>query len=168
MDWVLVGVQWLHVLLGIFWFGAILYSDFILIPALNTLPLGTQKTIGAAIGARAGRILPPVAMAVLLLGIVRGTVFGPIKSLEALGTPYGITWSVALVVTIATIVFAIRVLGPALGRLGSITDAEAFNPDGSPSAKLTTLVDGVKRKAFIELGFFLVIFTCMILMRFGL
>jgi uncharacterized membrane protein len=33
MDWLLFVVQWLHVFLGIFWFGAVLYSDFILIPA---------------------------------------------------------------------------------------------------------------------------------------
>ncbi len=168
MDWVVVAVQWLHVLLGIFWFGAVLYSDFILIPALNTLPLGTQKTVAAALGARANRILPPVAIAVVLLGIVRGTMFGPIKSIEALGTPYGITWLVALIVSIATVIFAIRVLGPALERLGSIPDAEAFNPDGSASARLTMLVAQAKRTAFLELGLFLVIFTCMILMRFGL
>ena len=168
MDWVLFAVQWLHVILGVLWFGAVLYSDFILIPALNTLPLTTQKTIGAALGARANRILPPVAIAVLLLGIVRGTVFGPIKSLEALATPYGITWLVALIVTIGTIVFAIRVLAPNLERLASIPDAEAFNADGSPSATLVALIARTKRITFLELGLFLVIFTCMILMRFGL
>ena len=130
MDWIVVAVQWLHVVLGVFWFGAVLYSDFILIPALNTLPLPTQKSVGAALGARANRILPPVAVAVVLLGILRGTVFGPIKSLDALTTPYGITWLVALLVTIATLVFAIRVLGPALERLGTIPEAEALNPDG--------------------------------------
>jgi uncharacterized membrane protein len=168
MDWIVVAVQWLHVVLGVFWFGAVLYSDFILIPALNTLPLPTQKTVGAAIGARANRILPPVAIAVVLLGIIRGTVFGPIKSLDALATPYGITWLLALLVTIATIVFAIRVLGPALERLGTIPEAEALNPDGSASAALTTLIARIKRLSLLELGFFVFIFTCMILMRFGL
>jgi uncharacterized membrane protein len=168
MDFVIVVVQWLHVLLGIFWFGAVLYSDFILIPALNTLPLPTQRTIGAAIGARANRILPGVAIAVLVLGIIRGTVFGPIKSLDALGTPYGLTWLLALIVTVATIIFAVRVFAPALDRLGSIPDAEALNPDGSASTALSTLIARVKRLTFLELGMFLVIFTCMILMRFGL
>ena len=168
MDWVIVAVQWLHVVLGVFWFGAVLYSDFILIPALNTLPLPTQRTVGAALGARANRILPPVAIAVVLLGIVRGTVFGPIKSLEALATPYGITWLVALVVTIVTIAFAIRVLAPALERLGTIPESEALNPDGSATPALTTLIARVKRLSFLELGLFIAIFTCMILLRFGL
>lgn len=168
MDPVIFVVQWLHVLLGIFWFGAVLYADFILIPALNTLPLPTQKTIGAAIGARANRIIPPVAFAVLILGIVRGTVLGQVKSLEDLTEPYGITWLVALVLTIATIVFGLRVLGPALERLGTMPESEALNPDGSASGALTTLIARVKRLTFLELGLFLAIFTCMILMRFGL
>lgn len=168
MDWIVFVVQWLHVILGIFWFGAILYSDFILIPAINTLPLATQKAVGAALGVRGNRIFPAVAVAVLILGVIRGTMFGPIKSFDALTTAYGITWLVALVATIVTIVFAVRVLGPSLERLGSIPDAEALNPDGSASARLTTLLEQAKRNSFLELGLFLVIFTCMILMRFGL
>ena len=95
MDWIVFGVQWLHVLLGIFWFGSTLYLDFVLIPALMTLPLGEQRRAGAAIGARAVPIFTGVAVAVIVLGILRGTVFGQIKSLDALGTQYGVTWLVA-------------------------------------------------------------------------
>lgn len=168
MDPVIIMVQWLHVLLGIFWFGAVLYADFILIPALNTLPIPTQKAVGAAIGARGNRIIPAVAFAVLILGIIRGTVFGQVRSLEDLTEPYGITWLVALVLTIVTIIFGLRLLGPALERLGAMPVTEALNSDGSPSATLTTLVARVKRLGFLELGLFLAIFTCMILMRFGL
>jgi hypothetical protein len=40
--------------------------------------------------------------------------------------------------------------------------------DGTPSPGLAAAVGQVKRVAILELGFFLVIFTCMILMRFGL
>ena len=168
MDPVIIVVQWLHVLLGIFWFGSVLYADFILIPALNTLSIPTQRSIGAAIGARANRIMPAVAFAVLILGVIRGTVFGQVKSLDDLTEPYGITWLVALVLTIATIVFGLRLLGPALERLGAMPESEALNADGSPSAALTTLIARVKRLSLLELGLFLAIFTCMILMRFGL
>jgi len=168
MDWLLFAVQWLHVILAIMWFGSVLYADFVLIPALNTLPLSTQRTVGGAIGVRANRIIPAVAGLVILLGILRGTVFGPIKSLDALTTAYGLTWLVALILAGATYLYSVRVIAPSLDRLGSIPDSEALNPDGTASARLATLIAEVKRHVFIELFLFLVIFTCMILMRFGL
>ena len=33
--WGLIIIQWLHVLLGIFWFGSVLYLDFVVIPAVR-------------------------------------------------------------------------------------------------------------------------------------
>jgi uncharacterized membrane protein len=169
MDWILFAVQWLHVVLAILWFGGILFSDFILIPAFDTLPLATRRAATAAIGVRANKVLPPAAMAVIALGIVRGTVFGPIKSIDALfGTAYGITWLVALLVSIGVVVFAIRVIGPMLESLASIPETEAQNADGSASPRLVAVLDRIKRLLLLELGLFLVIFTCMILMRFGL
>lgn len=167
MDWMLFAVQWAHVVLAIFWFGGVLYGDIVLVPALGTLSLPTQRGVGAAIGARANRVVPPVAGLVILLGILRGTVFGQLKSLDALTTTYGITWLVALAFAIGTFMFGLRVIGPSLERLSSISDDEALNPDGSPTPALAALIDRVKRNVLLELVGFLVIFTCMILMRFG-
>jgi hypothetical protein len=168
MDWLLFAVQWLHVILAILWFGSVLYSDFVLIPAFSTLPLTTQRAIGAAIAVRANRIMPPVAGAVILFGILRGTVFGPIDSLDDLGSAYGITWLLSLVLAIGILIFGLRIIGPSLERLGSISDTEALNPDGTATAKLTALIDNVKRNVLIELLGFVVVFTLMVLMRFGL
>jgi uncharacterized membrane protein len=167
MDWLQFVVQWLHVFLGIFWFGAVLYGDFILIPAIVTLPIRTQRELGGAIGPRAARIIEPVGGLVILLGIIRGTVFGPIKSLDALTTTYGLTWLVALVAAVATFMWAKRVILPALERLNAIGLDEVVNADGSPTAAFTAAIDQVKRVTLLELIGFFVIFTCMILMRFG-
>ncbi len=167
MDWVLFGVQWLHVVLAILWFGGVLYGDVVLVPAFGTLSLQTQRAVGAAIGARANRIIPPVAGAVILLGILRGTVFGQIKSLDALGTTYGLTWLLALVFATGTFMFGLRVIGPSLERLASLSDAEALNPDGTPTPTLVGVLNVVKRNVLLELVGFVVVFTCMILMRFG-
>lgn len=145
MDWLLFAVQWLHVLLGIFWFGFALSMYFMVAPALARMPEGHQRDVNGALGAMGARVFPIVSGLVLLLGIVRGTVFGPITSLEALfGTAYGITWLVALFVTIGLMVNGARYLGPAFE---GIRDA----PDVA-----------------IDMVLFGVVFTCMILMRFGL
>ncbi|HUQ43964.1 MAG TPA: hypothetical protein VM451_06075 [Candidatus Limnocylindria bacterium] len=168
MNWVVAGVQWLHVLLGITWFGAALYNALILVPSITPMSLGEQRRIGRAIGARAFTVLRPVALAVITLGVLRGTVFGPIKDLAQLTSPYGLTWLVALVFAIGAYFWAERVIGPALDRMNAIPEAAALDSDGRPSAELEAAVANVKRKSILELGFFFVIFTCMILMRFGL
>jgi hypothetical protein len=169
MDWGLFIVQWLHVGLGVLWFGTVLYNAVILIPAISTLQLGTQREIGRALGEQGFKVIPPVAAAVIVLGVLRGTVWGPIDSLEALATTaYGITWLVALAFAIGAYVWAERVIRPSLERMNAIPVGEALGPDGLPTPALTQAIDAVKRNTILELGFFAVIFTCMILMRFGL
>ena len=165
MDWVVVVVQWLHVLLGMFWFGNALVLDVIVIPAINRLPIVRQREISSYIGSRATPIFNVVVPAIIALGFIRGTLLGPIKSVDYLiGTAYGLTWLTALVVTILTYLFGLFAIIPALRRM----DAAPVDPDGSPTQELTAAIGRVKRLVTVELLGFLVIFTCMILMRFGL
>ena len=167
MDWPMFAIQWLHVLLGIAWFGSALTSNFIFIPALMTLPLARQREAGGAFGEQANKVIPIAAMGVILLGILRGTVFGQIKSLDALTSTYGITWLLALIVASATFVWGKRIIEPAINRMNAIPLADANLPDGSPSPAMVASIDRIKRVAGLELIGFLVVFTCMILMRFG-
>ena len=165
MEWPVVAVQWLHVLLGILWFGNALVLDVIVIPAINRLPIVSQREIASSIGSRATPIFHVVVPTIIVLGIIRGTVLGPIKSVDVLlGSAYGLTWLTALCATILTYLFGLFLITPALRRL----DLVPLNPDGSPTPGVATATDQVKRLVGLELIGFLVIFTCMILMRFGL
>ena len=165
MDWLVVGVQWAHVLLGILWFGTVLSLDAIVIPAINRLPIITQRQISSHIAARATPIFKVAVPVIIVLGFVRGTFLGPIKSVDSLfGTAYGLTWLVALIATTLTYAFGFLVLVPALRRM----DAAPLAPDGSPTPGLATATNQVKRLVGAELLGFIIIFTCMILMRFGL
>src|SRR4249920_525335 len=82
MDWTVVTVQWLHVLLGILWFGTVLSLDVIVIPAIGRLPIVAQREISSAVGARATPIFRVAVPAIIALGIIRGTVMGPLKTLD--------------------------------------------------------------------------------------
>jgi uncharacterized membrane protein len=165
MDWVVVGVQWLHVLLGIIWFGNALSLDLIVIPAINRLPIVTQRTISSHIGARATPIFHVIVPLIVILGFIRGTILGPIKNADILlGSAYGLTFLTALSATIVTYLFGLLVIIPALRRM----DLAPLEPDGSPTPALVSATNQVKRLVTLELVGFLVIFTCMILMRFGL
>jgi hypothetical protein len=105
---------------------------------------------------------------VIVLGVIRGTAFGPIRGLGDLGTQYGLTWLVALVAAIATYLWGLRVISPAVMKLNSVAESEATLADGSPSPVIAAIVADIRRKALLELLGFFVIFSCMILMRFGL
>ena len=66
-------------------------------PAVRTLPESAQQQFNRYMERWATRIFVPVIIGVGVTGILRGTVFGPIKSFEALfGTPYGLTFLVAI------------------------------------------------------------------------
>ena len=155
MNWLTFAVQWLHVLLGILWFGYALSMYFLITPALARLPEGTQREANLNLGALGQRVFPIVSPLVILLGIIRGTVFGPIDSIDAVfSTTYGITWLVALLASVALVVNGARNIGPSLK---AFKDEPNFAAAGARLQRLTQ----------IDLVLFLVVFTCMILMRFG-
>ena len=169
MDWLVFGIQWLHVLTAITWFGAVIYNDLILIPALMKLPVDQGRAAGGAIRVQGTKVIVPVAAAVIVLGFLRGTVFGQIRSADALfGTAYGITWLAALVVAIVAFYWGVKVIGAAIEKFSAFDMSRASLADGSPNPEFTALVADIKRKSSLELLMFLVIFTGMILMRFGL
>jgi uncharacterized membrane protein len=97
------GVQWLHVLLGIIWFGNSLVLAMLLIPTLNALPIPVQRHVGAGYGERSTRLFDVVVPLIVILGFIRGTLLGPIDEVaDVFWTAYGITWLVALVAATAT------------------------------------------------------------------
>lgn len=155
MNWFQFGVQWLHVLLGILWFGYNLSMAFLIAPPLNSMPEEQLREIYRRLGAVGARVFPIVGVLVVLLGIIRGTALGPIDSVQAaVTTTYGITWLVALAGTLALFFNGARYVGPGFAALA---DAPDFRAAGARLQVFTR----------IDLALFFVIFTCMILMRFG-
>jgi uncharacterized membrane protein len=167
VDWAQFIVQWLHVILAITWFGAVIYNDFILIPAITTLPYREQRSAGSAIGNQAAKVITGASAGVIVLGILRGTVFGRIHALNDLSTPYGVAWTLALVVAVVTFFWGVRVIVGALERFNAFDLDQAVMADGSQNPVMVALIADIRRKSLIELGFFFVIFTCMIYMRFN-
>jgi uncharacterized membrane protein len=153
------------VLLAIMWFGNSVLLATVTIPALSRLPLVRQQEVGAKLGEQGMRVFDIVAPAVIVLGLLRGTVFGSVRDLATLfGTAYGLTFLVALIAAIATFIWGRFVIVPA--TQGLLT--APLNPDGTPTPELEATLDRVKRVTVLELLGFFVVFTCMILMRFGL
>jgi uncharacterized membrane protein len=120
--WSLILIQWLHVFSGIGWFGSILYLDFVVIPAVMTLPLEQQRTVSKALTIFAKRVLTPAALLTIILGLARGTISGPVRSWNFLiGTTYGITFLIASLVAVVTFLWGHFAIGRAVRRTARMT-----------------------------------------------
>jgi uncharacterized membrane protein len=153
-------IQWLHVLGGIFWFGSALYAMAILGPAMRALPLATRREVMAATTNRMGPVVEAIGTLTIALGVIRGTVLGPVQSIDVVtDTAYGRTWAIALLLGLGILAWSHFMIVPTARRMiAAMTDAasgEAAMRRGMPVM-------------MVELVGFAAIFTCMILMRFGL
>ena len=70
MDWVTFGAQWLHVLLGISWFGYSISMYYLVGPAISNMSVDAQREANSHLGRLAARVFPVVGSLVLLLGVV--------------------------------------------------------------------------------------------------
>ena len=95
MNWFAVVVHWLHVFLAVLWLGGRMVRVLLVDAAVRRLPEASRFEMQSFIDRRATQIFVPAIIGVSVTGILRGTVFGPIKSLDTLlGTPYGLTFLV--------------------------------------------------------------------------
>ena len=151
-------VQGLHMFFAIFWFGGTLFANFVVGPAAARASVAAQADLGGQIGIQASRVIPPVAGMAILLGFLRGTVWGPVQSPSAVfNTGYGHWWAVAFVVAIATFLWGQFVTGRNAELIAKV-------PDADRPAQIQKTV----RLATIELAGFATILSMMVLMRFGL
>jgi uncharacterized membrane protein len=154
MLWLIIALQWLHVLGGIFWFGSAMLTDFVLVPMLKSVPAQARSAWLKVFSSRYGRIVAPIGALTILLGILRGIAGGVFSEINS---AYGLTWIAAIVVGVA-----VATIGGAL--IGATADKMAAESDESRMAELFRRITGYGR---IEVGGFLVLFSMMIAMRFG-
>jgi uncharacterized membrane protein len=171
MDWMQFAVQWLHVIFAVFWFGGSLYLDFVLMPVLRKVPPSSARDVGQAIVPRMAMLMRIAGTVVILLGIVRGYLWGPVKpgtdSFDFSST-YGITWSISIVLAIAIFAVGDGVIGRTARKLYGDDSLWAFaSAGGPPPAGFTALAGRLRIGSIVQLVLFVAVFTCMILMRFG-
>jgi uncharacterized membrane protein len=156
MDWAGFAIHWLHVLGGIFWFGGALYGNIVLFPVVLKLPEPVQRAVMSPLLPAGDRVILPVAIATILLGVLRGTVLGRIHALADLTTAYGIAWLVGLATAIIVLGLGIYLSNEAKRLMSSAEGGAAYMTAGR----------GLQVAAIADLLGFFVIFTAMISMRF--
>lgn len=161
--WFVIVAQWLHVFGGIFWFGSRLVVTLILLPTMRRVSQTNQHVFLGEMIRHFVRVEPALGVATILLGILRGTVFGQVVSPEvAFGTTYGLTWTVSLALGVV-----IAILGGLVGASFLKLQAIPVKGDASSQAAFDQQLGKTETYSRVSLSLFLLIFTCMMLMRFG-
>ena len=165
MNWGEFTVQWLHILFGTFWFGGALFANFVVVPALMRLPAEPQQQFLKFLADSPAMLI--AASGTIVLGFLRGVVFGDVKDAAALSTPYGIYWLIGLVAALVTFAYGTWYLQPRANALGSEMAAAGAGLGGQLSPEMAARMSRLKILALLELVGFFVIFTTMILMHFA-
>lgn len=91
-----IAVQWVHMLGGVFWMGGYLFRIWFAGPVLRSMPGDAEMLFYQALHSRARPAYPIIIALTGVAGILRGTVFGPVRGVDALATPYGLTFLAAI------------------------------------------------------------------------
>ena len=167
MDWGEATAQWLHILFGTFWFGGGLFANFVGVPAMMRLPAEPQQQFLKLFAEQSERMMLIAASGTIALGFIRGTVFGEIKDVAALGSAYGIYWLIGLIAASATYAYGTWYLSPRANRLSAAMAAAGLGPGGQLSPELAAGLSRLKVLALLELAGFFTVFTSLIAMHFA-
>ncbi len=141
-----------HVLAGTVWFGGAVYMALLGAALLDRSPRETLPVL-----ARLGRAMAASGSLVLVLGVVRGTGLGPVRSFHYLvSTAYGVTFAIALLVTVL-----LAMHGAITGRTleAKLCDGDRWRADAART---------IRRDNVISIGGMSVVVLCMCAMHFGL
>lgn len=166
--WLTIVVQWVHIVAGALWVGGATATSLLVFPATTVLAPEQQRRLGRALARRLSVFFQAAAGIVVVFGIVRGTLLGPIRSVDVLfGTTYGYLWLASLVLTIALIVLGARVINPTTERMYGDDTLWTHGPGEAPPAGLMAHVHLLRTVGLIQTAGFAVILVMMVLMRFG-
>ncbi|MGH2512795.1 MAG: hypothetical protein ACRDGQ_08930, partial [Candidatus Limnocylindrales bacterium] len=167
MPWATAIVEAVHILFAITWFGAVLTAQLVTHPALERLPPTWHRMALTRYSRAAKRIIRPAVLGVIVLGVLRGTAWGPIQSVTMLTSMYGLTWLASLLLTIGLYVWGRRVMTRGYLHLIRLPEGAELDPDGQASPALLDAVRRLQRNGRLQLVGFVFILGCMVLMRFG-
>jgi uncharacterized membrane protein len=164
MDAVSATVQFVHVASGAAWLGGSLFANLFLVPFALRQPIDRRRDLIESLLLGPERIMIGAALLVIVTGLVRGVVFGPVATLEALSRPYGLVWLLSILIVAMVFVTGARLTGPAIHRLTN--DHGLWDQSGTGASRR----DAISRRLIIgfrmELGGILVVLGLMVVLRY--
>jgi hypothetical protein len=143
-----------------------MYHTFVQFPSAARLPSASQRIMGLQAQDQQETLIVVVGFLVIVLGILLGTVVGPLQSIDMVLTPYGFTWIAGFVMTVLVLSWEIFAVSGAQQRF---LEDDAVWQTSSATFALQRLQGWQRllRLTWVELGGFGVILLCMVLMHYG-
>lgn len=152
-----------HILLGIIWFGGVLFVGWGVFPASQKLQPTAQREFLSQLMAWVHWPFSLTGIGVIVTGIILGTIGGPLKSWEAvLTTSYGHLFTTAFIVAVVTLLWGMFIGYNHTMKVFSQTDIWKKAEEGNKKP-LTKAFIGIAALESVEIIGFLIILTCMIL-----
>lgn len=153
-----------HILLGIIWFGGILFIGWGVFPASQKLKATVQREFLLYLMSWVHWLLTFAGIGVIVTGVIMGTVAGPIKDWESLlVTSYGRLFLTAFIIAVLTLLWGMFVGYKHAIKVMSKEDLwyKAENGDTRPLRKALI---GIALFESVEITGLLIVLTCMILL----
>jgi uncharacterized membrane protein len=165
MDPVGTTVHFLHLASGAAWLGGSLFANLFLVPFALRQPIDRRRHLIQALLLGPERLMIGAALLVVVTGLARGILFGPIGTLEALARPYGLVWLLSLIIVAMVFVTGGRLTGPAIRRLTQEDDL--WNGQSATAAHRREALSRRLKIGFrVELCGILVVLGLMVLLRY--
>jgi len=131
----LLVMRLVHILLGVFWVGTVLFTSIFLLPAARDAGAEGAKVIGG-LGRRISAVLPAVAGLNILAGLwLFWRVSGGFQP-AFMHSGTGVTFSFGGAAAIAALVIGVVVARPAMMRAGALAESAARAPAAERDAQL--------------------------------
>ncbi len=164
MDPIMATVHFMHLAGGAAWLGGSLFANLFLVPYTLRQPIDRRRDLTRTLILGPERIMIGAALLAAVTGLARGTLFGQITTLQALGRPYGLVWLLSIVVTVIVFATGGRLTGPAARRLAN--DSGIWDEQSAAAVRQREVLSRRLAIGFrIELGGILVVLGLMVVLR---
>ncbi|HJW21814.1 MAG TPA: hypothetical protein VJ506_05225 [Candidatus Limnocylindrales bacterium] len=117
MDWVAVGLRFLHVGGGAAWLGASLFANLVIVPFIAGQPADQRPALVERLVLAPEKVIIGGALTAGLSGLILGLAGRGFTSIGALATPAGVVWLAAIAIAIVVFGAGGRITSPAARRL---------------------------------------------------
>jgi uncharacterized membrane protein len=143
----LIVARLLHVLLGVFWAGTIIFTAFFLVPAITEAGPDGAKVMGGIIRRRFMDVMPVVALITIVSGLwLYWKISGGFDH-HWMQTPTGLAYGIGGVIAIVAFGIGLGVMRPAMAKVGGLAAAAVQEPDAARREHLMADVAALRRRS---------------------
>jgi uncharacterized membrane protein len=138
MDPVLLLARLLHVLLGVFWVGAVLFTTLFLVPAMQDAGPDAGKVMAGLLRRRFMDVLPVVAIITILSGFWLYWHVSSGFSPEYMGSRSGMAFGTGGAITLIAFIIGFMIMRPAMTRAATLAPSAA---QAAPEARAAQMAE---------------------------